>query len=348
MFAMLNGPWPRVAADGTRLSDLEAAVAAGETTPATLASAVERVAAEAVAAQVDAGMDLVTDGGVRWADVDQVALDAVRDVTGLAGLFVRSWRTAAGLTDLPLAQVIPGPWSLAVRDAGPDAGSEVVANRALELAGALAGEVAALGEAGCPVVQVTEPAAAAIGEGTVARDGFRRAHARLLRDAGELHTMLAITGGSAAGAGASTVLGAPYASFLFDLIAGPDNWRLVRAVPGDRGVVCAALRAGDGRERLDQAPELVWAAHYAASSNGRGLGRVGLANASPLDGLGPDEAVVALRGLAQAARLATLPPSEAIREGLDAKAMVRGDRLSAMKRRDALRQDAGEPPGEDR
>jgi hypothetical protein len=139
--------------------------------------------------------------------------------------------------------------------------------------------------------------------------------------------MLAITGGSAAGAGAETVLGAPYASFLFDLVAGPDNWYLVRAVPGDRGVVCAALRAGDGRERLDQAPELVWAAHYAASSNGRSLARVGIANASPLGGLTPDDAAAALRALANAAQLAAMPPAEAVRAGLDPQAVVGGDRL---------------------
>ena len=72
--------------------------------------------------------------------------------------------------------------------------------------------------------------------------------------------MLAITGGSAWGAGADTILGAPYASILVDLVAGPDNWYLVRAAPGERGIVCAALEAGGGRERRDQAPELVWAA----------------------------------------------------------------------------------------
>ena len=90
--------------------------------------------------------------------------------------------------------------------------------------------------------------------------------------------MLAITGGSAWEAGPETILEAPYASYLFDLIEGPDNWDLARDAPGDRGIVCAALRAPSSD---DQASLLVWAARYAASSVGRGLERVGLANASP-------------------------------------------------------------------
>jgi hypothetical protein len=138
--------------------------------------------------------------------------------------------------------------------------------------------------------------------------------------------MLAVTGGSAHAAGPETILGAPYHSFLFDLIAGPDNWYLVRAVPGDRGVVCAALRAGGGAEREDQSPELVWAAHYAASSNGRGLARVGLANATPLRDLSPGEARAALEALARAASFAVMPVDQAVEAGLDPRVVTRGPR----------------------
>ena len=110
-------------------------------------------------------------------------------------------------------------------------------------------------------------------------------------------------------AGPEAVFGAPYASHLFDLIAGPDNWYLVRAAPGDRGIICAALVAGVPGAKRDQAPLLAWAAQYAASANGRGLDRVGLANASPLGGLTPAAAREALGGLGRAAALAALPPA---------------------------------------
>jgi hypothetical protein len=126
--------------------------------------------------------------------------------------------------------------------------------------------------------------------------------------------MLVIAGGSAADAGAPTILDAPYQSYLFDLIDGPDNWYLARAVPGDRGIVCGALRP---ESVADQAPELVWAARYAASSNGRGGERVGLANGTSLVGQDPGGVRRAVEALVRATRLAPLPPEQAVAEGLD-------------------------------
>ena len=155
---------------------------------------------------------------------------------------------------------MPGPYSRrAARQAGADAAER--REFTLELASRLAVELLGLAEAGCPMAVVEEPDAVTIGEDDAERELFADAPAGLLRDAPALHAMLAITGGSAWEAGAETILGAPYQSYLFDLVAGPDNWHLVRAVPGDRGVVCGALRADSA---ADQAPELVWAARYAA------------------------------------------------------------------------------------
>ena len=114
------------------------------------------------------------------------------------------------------------------------------------------------------------------------------------------------------------VLGAPYQSYLFDLINGPDNWYLIREVPGDRGVVCGALRPDSP---ADQLPELVWAARYAASSNGRGVERVGVSNATSLAGLDPGAIARAAAALAKASRLAQLSPDQAVAEGLDPRAI---------------------------
>jgi hypothetical protein len=49
---------------------------------------------------------------------------------------------------------------------------------------------------------------------------------------------------------------------------------------------------------------LVWAAHYAASTNGRGLDRVGLATTGSLAGLPWDLAALRVRMLGDAARIA--------------------------------------------
>jgi len=309
MFAMLAGPWPRVLADGTRLDDLRADA---------LAAATERLVGEAVAAQVESGMGLVTDGSVRWPDPTAAVLEALgAGDTGPDGLLVRTWRATAALAEVPVAQVVPGPWTLATQAVGGLDEASAVAERAGVLAGSLAGELAALAAAGCPVVQVLEPAATGVGPDPVARHGFLEAHRLLLEGTGTLHAMLAILGGSAWEAGAETILGAPYASFLLDLVAGPDNWYLVRAAPAERGILCAALEAGGGRERRDQAPELAWAARYAAAANGRGPARVGLANGSPLGSLTPAESREALRALGRAVELAALPVDQAIDAGLD-------------------------------
>ena len=123
---------------------------------------------------------------------------------------------------------------------------------------------------------------------------------------------------------------APYRSYLFDLIAGPDNWYLVRATPGDRGIVCAAL---DARSNADQAPILDWAVRYAASANGRGPERVGVTNASSLETLAPDAARAALATLARAARLAILPPTEAVAAGMDPRAFPTGHGRANRRRR---------------
>ncbi|HEX5829038.1 MAG TPA: hypothetical protein VFY23_16045 [Candidatus Limnocylindrales bacterium] len=289
MFAMVSGSLPLVGGSATHGPDAVAA---------------------AVAAQATAGLELVTDGGARWPSLPVAVREALDEGdTGADGLLVRAWRETAALpaaVDRTVAAVVPGPYSSSLAAGG--------APEAPRLAALLNGELEALAAAGCQLVVVEEPAAVAIGTDEEARAAFREAQLALLGDVPPLHVMLSITGGSAWEAGAETILAAPYRSYLLDLIAGPDNWYLARAVPGDRGIACAALKAPSLE---DQAPLLVWAAHYAASMQGRGLGRVGLANASPLGGLAPESAAAAMAALARAAAFAEMEPQEAIEAGLD-------------------------------
>ena len=72
--------------------------------------------AEVVGVQVAAGLDLVTDGQVRWADPGAALLRALGDGdTGADGLLVHAWRSTAALTDGVAAQSIAGPYSLGLR-----------------------------------------------------------------------------------------------------------------------------------------------------------------------------------------------------------------------------------------
>lgn len=266
-----------------------------------------------------------------------------------APILVDAWReTAAAAGDHLVKATLPGPYTLGrlvdIDGGGPGRGAGNPPNRAggarlgggrlgrarlgrarltLELAEALAQEVGALAAAGCRVIQVDEDGAMTIGGDEEERRLFQDAHRRLTdlsraSAADGPHLTLTLGWGNADTAGAATFFDAPYRSYVFDLIGGPDNWRLIVELPGDRGVVCGAIdprSPGPGDVEL-----LVWAARYAASTQGRGMERVGLAPGSGLELVAPEQALLKMRILGQGARLATASRDE-LKEWLDPRAM---------------------------
>ena len=186
-----------------------------------------------------------------------------------------------------------------------------------EAVGAVAADLAA---AGCPLVEIEEPEAVAAAADAALRAEMTGALRRATEvGAGRVHLSLLLTGGNVDGLGAATFFDLPFASYTFDLIAGPENWRLIAEAPGDRGIVCGAL---DPADTADDRPEpLVWAAHYAASTRGRGLERVGLANASSLASLPRERAIRKLTALAEAARLASIADPHELAASLDPRAV---------------------------
>jgi methionine synthase II (cobalamin-independent) len=269
-------------------------------------------------AQEAAGLEPLTDGRLGTPDLAELALrlDGVErspsgdlTVTRLPArrgpVVVEEWLAASRRTRRAVKQALPGPYSLLRRlDTGRFDQADVLG----ALADALAAEISALAEAGCPLVEIEETQAHRIGTDESERRRFREAHARLTPSGAGTHLSLSIVGGAADGAGVETILAAPYASLAVDLIAGPDNWRLVVRTPGDRGIVAGVLEPGPA---TDDRPELpVWAAHYAASTGGRGLARVGLGTAGGLARLSWPAAVTKLRRLGEAARIAGLPPAD--------------------------------------
>ena len=265
-------------------------------TPADLLEAVVR-------AQEAAGLEPITDAGF-----------------GVGESAVERWAATAALTDRPVKAALEGPYTRA-RAAAADA---------------LRRDLVDLIAAGCPFIEIHEPAATGIGADAAKRSRFRDTHARLLDGLTGAHLSLAITGGNADAAGVETLLAAPYASLAVDLIAGPDNWRLVVAAPGDRGIVCGALStAPDSGDRVEV---LLWAAGYAASTGGRGPLRVGLATASSLAALPWEVAVRKMALLGEATRLADLPPDERASavdpRSLDSRSAALGRYVPRRSRRD--------------
>jgi hypothetical protein len=266
------------------------------------------------------GVEPVSDGrGPRVAGRDEVVAD---------------WRAAAASSPVTVKASLLGPFS-ASRRLGGDAVAWA------ENVGAVAAELA---EAGCAFVEIDEPEAVAAAGSPALRDALA---AGLLRATdlvrGRVHLSLVLTGGNVDDLGAATLFGLPFASYAFDLIAGPENWRLIAEAPGDRGIICGAL---DPSAAADDRPEpLVWAAHYAASTRGRGLARVGLANASSLEALTPERARRKVQALAEAARLASLEDPKQLAAQLDPRAVnarsAAVGRYEPRKRCPSRRRDAG-------
>ena len=246
-----------------------------------------------------AGLEPISDG--RGAEQAASPDDAER--------IVAAWRHAASLTDRAVKQALVGPYTLARGAATP-----------APIAESIRATIEALAAAGCPMIEIEEPAAVEVGEDA----GERRRFGDALRTATEglgdqVHLSLVLTGGNADAIGAATIYDLPFSSYAFDLIAGPENWRLIADAPADRGIVCGAL--DPSADVADRPEVLIWAAHYAASLKGRGLVRVGLANASSLAGLPRERARAKVQALAEAARLAATASPEDLAAALDPRAV---------------------------
>lgn len=179
-------------------------------------------------------------------------------------------------------------------------------------------EITRLADAGCPWIEVHEwvPDLRLAEPDAPAR--FAAAHVAATDGLDGVHLSLALLGGNADALGSAAVFAAGYASLAVDLIAGPDNWRLVVVAPSDRGIVAGALSV---HVPADDGPEvLIWAARYAASTAGRGEARVGLATAGSLADLTWDAAVRKVERLGSAARLVTASPEEG-RAAVDPRAL---------------------------
>ena len=275
------------------------------------AAGTDEAVRRATALQERLGLEPITDGRLRLTDASIATALAAGGETGV----VDAWRFANTCTPRVVKQSLPGPYTIGrgVQSAG--------ARRAatLAIAGRLNEEIHRLRDAGCQIVEIDEPAATTIGDSADERRLFVDAHRRLADGIDGIHLSLVLTGGNADTAGVETILDAPYASYAVDLIHGPDNWRLVTRVAGDRGIVCGALSAEAGS---NDGPELlVWATQYAASTGGRGLDRVGLAVVPGLDRLDWATAERKLERLAEGARLSGKDARPELARTLDPRAV---------------------------
>jgi 5-methyltetrahydropteroyltriglutamate--homocysteine methyltransferase len=348
MFATLAGAYPRTPLPGKpfHLRAAYGQLERGEIDGAGFRAVQDDLVRELLTEQADAGLELLTDGQVRWDDPLSPlshGLDGL-EATGLLRWFdtntyfrqpralrapswrgpitLDDWRFASSATSLPVKQCVVGPYTLGrLADSG-DVGRETLTLAAAE---ALHAELEALLAAGAPVVQVDEYALSTVGPADEAERALFREAMRRLTDGlgGRGHLSLAVTMGSAEHVGSEALFEAPFSSYLFDLIAGPDNWRLIAQAPVERGIVCGVADARSTRS--DDLEVMVWAAHYAASTKGRGLERVGLAPSTGLEYLPRDRAKAKIEALGRAAHHAAQSPKEMV-EAFDPQALGPGVR----------------------
>jgi 5-methyltetrahydropteroyltriglutamate--homocysteine methyltransferase len=152
----------------------------GEIGPEELAQVQDEVTIEVIGEQVEAGLDLVTDGQIRWDD-DQTYIaqrlegfeiggllryfdsntyyrqpNVVGPVRWREPILVCDYEFAAHHSEKPVKALITGPYTLAALSADSHYGDR--RRLVLDLAEALHQEALALAAAGAPVIQVNEPA----------------------------------------------------------------------------------------------------------------------------------------------------------------------------------------------
>jgi 5-methyltetrahydropteroyltriglutamate--homocysteine methyltransferase len=336
MFASLAADYPRGPRTGEPdlLAEADRRLAIGEIDRTEHQIVARAFAKVVIAEQEIAGLAILTDADVARAD----RLQAL--VTGLGGvstdrvvalpdgatvraptfdrppawrdpITLDNWQWADETSDLPVKQVLVGPYTIA-RLAEP--GGAPRGPLALGLAEAMNAELRALAKAGCPVIQVDEGALTTIGDDAAEWELYVETQRRLTAGLEDHHLSLGIYHGAVDPAGYADVLDGPYRSYLVDALAGPDAWRFVFAVPPERGVIVGALHAD--RSARDEPELIVWAMAWAAQG-GRTGDRIGVAPNGSLRALGRHETRRKIEEMGESVRIASMGPLQEVAEALD-------------------------------
>jgi 5-methyltetrahydropteroyltriglutamate--homocysteine methyltransferase len=228
------------------------AIERGEATAEDLARAQDDLAREVIAEQEAAGVDLVTDGQVRW---DDILTPFARHMAGfeIGGLLrwfdnntyyrrpictgpvewrgpstVDAYRFAADAAGGPVKAVIPGPVTFARMSVDEHYGSHE--DFVLAVARVLAQEAFELEAAGAPVVQIDEPALLDAPEDL---DLASSALGIVTGDLEKAETVLATYFGDAKRLGPQ-IFDLPVDGIGLDFVSGPANRELVKEVPPEK------------------------------------------------------------------------------------------------------------------
>ena len=276
MLTTVVGNYPKIG--GAKAPNLRNAITQldrGRITPEELQRIENQVTTEVIQEQIEAGIDLVTDGHIRWDDGQTHFAQRIKgfSIGGIIRYFdtntyyrhptaesrlerngpigVKDFSYAQAQSSRPVKAVLTGPHTLArLSQLGC---YQDVASLAMDLAGILNQEARALEEAGATVIQFDEPAILKF------KDDLP-----LLKKSSEVVTR---------GLGAKTVLCTyfqdvsglapelyklPFQAFGLDFAWGPANYQLLDGFPADRDLVMGLLDARNTRlESVDEVVEAV-------------------------------------------------------------------------------------------
>ncbi len=278
MITTVVGNYPKIPPSGQGVPSLRASIQLldqGKLTPAQIRVVQEQNTVDVINEQVQAGIDLVTDGQVRWDDAITYLAGAIEGftLTGLVRWFdsntyyrqpvcqgklawkgpitARDYTFAAGHSPKPVKAVLTGPYTLAKLSV--DAHYKDLRAFTLALAGVLNQEAKALEKAGAKLIQFDEPA--------------------IVRNKGDIglfkEAMSALTAGLTARTALYTYYGdiqgiapdflkLPFNVFGLDFVGGAANWNVLRDFPKDRELAAGILDARNTRmETVDDVAQAV-------------------------------------------------------------------------------------------
>jgi 5-methyltetrahydropteroyltriglutamate--homocysteine methyltransferase len=284
--------YPKVG-DGPGQQRLRQAIARfdrSEIDQAALDRVADEVTAEVIREQEDAGLDIVTDGQVRWQDPLTYICSRIEGfrITGLLRWFESNtyyrqpvaaaplrWRQPILRDDLtfarerarkPVKAVLTGPYTIAALSHSRRHSS--LADFVLEVARVLNEELKSLAEESPSWIQVDEPAIASNRSVRYPRDLQLFAEAmHVLVDGVDANLSLYVYHGHVADY--PELLSLPFSLFGLDLVQGPENWSLI---DGWRSGKQLGVGIVDARNvRLEDETELSQQLHRAREAAGDSL-----------------------------------------------------------------------------
>ena len=315
------GAYPKPPAEGGSFTLRKTlhAVERGEATQDDLKGAREALVREVIAEQQDAGIDLVTDGGVWW---DDIVTPFARHMSGfeIGGLLrffdnnvyyrrpvctgpiewrgpssVAQWQFASSVADRPVKAVIPGPVTFARMSVDEHYADHTGFVNAI--AAVLAQEAAELVAAGARHLQIDEPALLDAPEDlALARTSLET----IVSEAGGAEVTLATYFGDAKRLGAD-LFTLPAEVFALDLISGLESRNLLADLPSGKKVQAGIVDSRNTKlEDLD-----ALAVEIGTLAEEVGPDSLRVAPSASLEFLPREKAQAKLRRLAEAAAKAS-------------------------------------------